>query len=194
MTWLMLAMTPFFISSLMISTGETSRRSANSLTVSVRGSRMSLLSTTKSQCPHNLKLPLQQGLWRTQLVSDGHQRSASSLAPRPAVLSGALTASRRGCGRDRLPDPASCRSGLPLHRRASLPRGPGVACRRSCDTRHRCAGAADAYSWKANRLLVLLVTQTEEIEVLVFEGCFKLFLDFLIERTASATAASASRR
>ena len=48
MTWLMLAMTPFFINSLMISTADTLSVSASSLTDSARGSCTSLLSTTNA--------------------------------------------------------------------------------------------------------------------------------------------------
>jgi hypothetical protein len=45
-TWLMEAMTPFFINSLMISTGEIERESDSSLTVRARGNSTLLLVTT----------------------------------------------------------------------------------------------------------------------------------------------------
>src|SRR6187402_1618597 len=51
MIWLMLAMTPFFINSLMISTAETFSVSASSLTLRARGSCTSLFSTTKATSP-----------------------------------------------------------------------------------------------------------------------------------------------
>src|SRR5438132_1087459 len=49
----MVAIRPFFISSLMISTGETLSRSASSLTVRARGSSTALLSVTKFSSPHS---------------------------------------------------------------------------------------------------------------------------------------------